>query len=862
MWYMSLAEAERHGAGPISKLPYALRILAEAMLRREDGLVICASDISGFVAKAAVQDADRAGSVTFFPQRILFQDSAGLPVLADIAALMEIAGAEQGAVPEIALKANMVVDHAVEVDAWASPNAREANMAKEFERHASRYKFLKWCESRFPWLKVVPPGAGICHQINLEELGKIVVLTPDPAGRMAGCDSVLGTDSHTTMINAISVFGWGVGGIEATAALLGEPVVIPFPTVVGVHLKGRLSPGVTATDLALSLTAELRKHNLVQRFVEFFGDGMASLAIPDRATVANMAPEYGATMGFFPADRATIDYLRSTGRSEEHIALVEAFLKAQGLLAQPGAPRPQYSQIVEFDLGQVEPVVAGPSSPDQKLKLSEVPKTVPARQQTPGLNNGDVVIAAITSCTNTSNPRLLIAAALLARNAVNRGLKTKPWVKTSFAPGSRIASAILAKSGLQRWLDALGFEIVGFGCTTCMGNSGPLTEEVSSQIKSSNLSVAAVLSGNRNFPGRIHPLCRLSYLASPKLVVAYALSGSMHTDLATDPIGVGSDGRPVYFSDVAPPDAEVEAILNSVNLPSLAAANRSNRTDGSAQWQSLEFARTDAYPWEGISGFIRRPPFLQSELRRSQLDGDIEGARILLLLGDRITTDHISPVSAIPPDSEAGKWLRSQGVSAENLTSYSARRLNHDVMLRGGFANPQLQNQLAGEVRGGFTRLGPKEKVIPVHEAAAAYAAAGIPVVVVAGERYGAGSARDWAAKATRLLGIRAVIAESFERIHRTNLIAMGVLPLLIAREYRLALLGDELLTLSGVTSALKPHGTVRLNVTPPDRAPWSCDLECAIESRAEVGWLQAGGILPNAASRFGQARGGSVQSG
>ncbi|HEY4276078.1 MAG TPA: aconitate hydratase AcnA [Rhizomicrobium sp.] len=841
---MSLQAAERNGAGPLTRLPYSLRALADSLLRHA-----CAptqlTTLAAVGTESALRDDERHRGVglDFYPERILMQDSSGLPVLADIAALIQ-AGDEMG-VPvggAMTIRADLVVDHAVEVDYWNRPDAAERNLDAEFKRHGSRFEFLKWARHRFDWLRVTPPGTGICHQLNLEIFATVVGVKDG----VAGSDSLLGTDSHTTMVNALSVFGWGVGGIEATSVLLGNPVTLPVPQVVGVRLTGALQAGVTATDLALSLTAMLRQHALVGKIVEFCGPGIASLSLPDRATVANMAPEYGATMGFFPADAATLAYLKSTGRSEEHIAIAESFLTAQGMFWTQEADLPAFAEILAFDLTSVQATVAGPSRPDQKLALSEVPGTAPPStglQSSGGrLENGDIVIAAITSCTNTSNPRLLIAAGLVAEKAVARGLVPKPWIKTSLAPGSRIASGMLAQSGLQKALDRLGFELVGHGCTTCMGNSGPLRPEIAAQIKDQNLSVAAVLSGNRNFEGRVHPSARLSYLMSPPLVVAYALAGNVRIDLTSEPLGIGANGAPVTLQDIWPSEAEIDAALERADMASLAAENRDHAFDGSRAWNDIMVPDATIYPWEGEDGFIRRPPFLEPDVARPQLGHDIMGARALLMLGDAVTTDHISPVSGIQPDSAAGQWLAEHGVSSDRLASFSARRLNHDVMLRGGFANPRVRNSLSGR-DGGFTKLLPDDRLMPVHEAAAIYRARDVPLIVIAGDRYGAGSARDWAAKVTRLLSISAVIAENFERIHRTNLVAMGVLPLRIAREDRLSLTGLETFDLAGLPEALKRQGKVTLIAHGPDGAR-TIELACLIETDVEADWLKAGGIL------------------
>ncbi|KAF1010968.1 MAG: Aconitate hydratase A [Pseudomonas fluorescens] len=843
--FLSLPAAEAAGAGPLSRLPYSLRVLAENLLRHQDHAQVKPADIQALArCEPAV--------VAFFPARILMQDSSGLPVLADFIALhdavMERGGDGASVLPSLPM--DLVVDHAVEVDEWGQGDALQHNLEQEFERHADRYRFLRWAQQRLPSLRVVPPGVGICHQLNLEVLASVVQTTTRADGtQLAGFDSLLGTDSHTTMINALSVFGWGVGGIEATAAALGEPVLLRVPEVVGVRLSGRLAPGVSATDLALSLTAILRQQDLVQRIVEFCGPGVATLAVPDRATVANMAPEYGATMGYFPSDALTLDYLRNTGRPEEQVQLVEAYLRAQHMLREADSAEPQFTRVVEFDLASVVPTVAGPSRPQDRLTLDGLPATVPAEVIGGYLDHGHVVIAAITSCTNTSNPRGLIAAGLLARNALARGLVTAPWTKTSFAPGSRVASRMLQVSGLQTHLDDLGFNVVGHGCMTCMGNSGPLEPVIEQQIREKTLAVAAVLSGNRNFEGRIHPSCRLSYLASPALVVAYALAGTMRIDLQAQPLGFDPEGSAVLLADLWPSDAEIDALLAEVDLKGLSIENRAASFVGPALWDQLAVPVGEHYPWDGISGFIRRPPFLAAHLACAQLDDDLLGARPLLVLGGSVTTDHISPVSRITESSEAGRWLLAHQVPAAELASFSARRLNHDVMLRGGFANPRIRNLMVPGSEGGVTRLMPDGLVMPVHEAARVYQEREVPLLVFAGKGYGAGSARDWAAKVTRLLGVRAVIAHSFERIHRTNLVALGVLPLALEGDVELALDGSETFDIRGLKQGLQPDGQVQLSVWRGERCVTALTLRCRIETWAEADWLRHGGLMPKVLS-------------
>jgi aconitate hydratase len=852
--FYSLPEAERAGAGPLSGLPFSLRVLAEHLLRHEDGAQIVADDIRALGHWVATGRSTH--TVALFPRRILMQDAAGLPVLADLAALSE-AVTQAGGDPDrvgARLPMDLVVDHAVEVDVFGREGAAVSNLRREFERHHSRFRFLKWAARQFKTLRIAPPGQGICHQLNLEVFAELVsTASVAPMGRLAGFDSVLGTDSHTTMINALSVFGWGVGGIEATAALLGEPVTMRIPDVIGVRLHGRLRAGVQAADLALALTARLRELDLVQRFVEFCGPAVTTLSVPDRATVANMAPEYGATMAYFPPDEQTLAYLRQTGRAEPDVACVEAFLRAQGMLFTPESPEPRFTQVIDFNLESVAATVAGPSRPQQRRSLSEVPATVPgtivSADANDGSADGSVVIAAITSCTNTSNPRALVAAGLLARAAVERGLRPPSWVKTSLAPGSKVASQLLADSGLQDSLDALGFQVIGHGCTTCMGNSGPLDPLLEARIETGGRSVAAVLSGNRNFEGRIHPAVRLAYLASPALVIAYALAGTMLVDLSRDPLGRDRAGRQVTLSDLWPTEDAIDAAIAGIDLKTRFKDNRRSWSEGGSQWDDIQVPESDRFAWEGIAGFIRRPPFLEPSALAPQLGQDIVGARPLLVLGDGVTTDHISPVSRIGADTAAGRWLKSQGIEPSAFGSYSARRLNHDVMLRGGFANPRLQNLLTPGTAGGVTRLLPGDALVDVHEAAQAYRQQQVPVVVVAGSGYGAGSARDWAAKVTRLLGARAVIAVDFERIHRANLIAFGVLPLQLPPDTRLALDGGEELDLRGFPEALTPQGTVTLTVRTKGEQR-ELLLRCCIETQVEADWLRSGGVFAKVMSR------------
>jgi aconitate hydratase len=894
--YFSLEAAEASGLGAVSRLPFSLKVLLENLLRHADGRIVTEDDIA---ALASWGDRRAAGrDIAFHPGRVLMQDSAGLPALADIAAMRDALarwGGDAAAIDAV-IPVDLVVDHSVEVDHAGAPDALARNMAIELARNGERYAFLRWAEQAFAGLRIVKPGNGICHQVNLEHLAPVVAVSPD--GGLAYPDTLLGTDSHTTMINALGVLGWGCGGIEAAAALLGQPIALRIPDVVGCRLVGRLPEGASATDLVLTVTQILRRHDLVQKFVEFCGPGLDALALPDRATLANMAPEYGATMGFFPIDAETLSYLRLTGRDADHVALVEAYAKTQTLWRDAAAPEPLYSDIVEIDLAAIEPSLAGPRRPQDRVALSQVPASfaaalsaqepqLPAEPSPSGrgqgegvsalptsagavapnprpgplpegegeargrgkisLADGDIVIAAITSCTNTSNPASMIGAGLLARNAVARGLRAKPWVKTSLAPGSRVVADYLAASGLQTSLDALGFNIVGFGCMSCMGNSGPLEPAIAEAIEHGGLTVGAVLSGNRNFEGRIHQRCRVNYLASPALVVAYAIAGSLRIDLRNEPLGTDSAGRTVSLAELWPSDREIQAILRAGIGPALFRARYRDIFTGSASWDALPQARGATLAWDAASQYIRRPPFFDAAAPSPPPLADIRGARILALLGDGITTDHISPVSAIPADGPAGRYLAAQGIAPADFNSFSGRRLNHDVMARGTFGNIRLRNEMAPGTTGGVTSHMPDGAVMPIFAAAADYQAASIPLVVIAGRDYGAGSARDWAAKGTRLLGVKAVIAESFERIHRANLIGMGVLPLQFpdgVTRRTLALDGSETLDITGIAGGLAPGRSVAARIVRRDGTSATIALLCRLDTAYEVDYYRHGGIL------------------
>jgi aconitate hydratase len=849
--------------GAVSRLPYSLKVLLENLLRFEDGTSVGLDDIRALAGWASAGRV--AQEIAYRPSRVLMQDFTGVPAVADLAAMrdaMTALGGEAESINPLS-PVDLVIDHSVMVDAYGGPGAFARNVEMEFARNGERYAFLRWGQEAFDNFHVVPPGTGICHQVNLEHLAGVVWSRVGTDGRtLAYPDTVVGTDSHTTMVNGLAVLGWGVGGIEAEAAMLGQPISMLIPEVVGLRLTGALKEGTTATDLVLTVTQLLRGHGVVGRFVEFCGPGLDHLSLADRATIANMAPEYGATCGFFPIDAETVRYLGFTGRPAAQVALVEAYAKAQGLWRDAGAPDPVFTETLELDLGSVEPSLAGPKRPQDRVALSslaasasesiaaasgEAAASAPVAGADHDLKNGAVVIAAITSCTNTSNPNVLIAAGLLARKAREKGLSVKPWVKTSLAPGSQVVTDYLTAAGLQADLDALGFDLVGYGCTTCIGNSGPLPEAVSAAIEAGGLHVAAVLSGNRNFEGRVNPQTRLNYLASPPLVVAYALAGSVTTDLLTEPLGTGGDGQPVYLRDVWPSNAEIRAVNDQVLSPEMYETRYANVFEGPEEWRAIATAASLTYGWEADSTYVRTPPFFEGMSPEPEAPSDVTGARILALMGDSITTDHISPAGAIKADSPAGRYLVEHGVQPADFNSYGARRGNHEVMMRGTFANIRIRNEMVPGVEGGVTRRLPDGEVLPIYDAAMAYRAEGVPLVVVAGKEYGTGSSRDWAAKGPRLLGVSAVIVESFERIHRSNLIGMGVLPLqFTGGETRtsLGLTGEEVLDITGVAEGLAPGATLTCRITGPDGETREIGLLCRIDTADELAYYLNGGIL------------------
>jgi aconitate hydratase len=859
--YYSLRAAQENGAGAIMNLPYSLKVLFENVLRHEDGNTVNREQILGFHNTIRHQRHDQ--EIYFHPTRILMNDSAGIPLLADFAAL-RAAIARNGRDPaqiNPRIPVDMVVDHSVMVDAYGSKAALEFNLDMEFARNAERYQFLRWAQQSFSNFRVVPPGTGICHQVNLEFLARCIWTEDTGDETLIYPETLLGTDSHTPMINCLGVLGWGVGGIEAGSAMLRQPIAMAAPRVVGCRLRGSLSLGSTATDLVLTLTEALRSYNVVGAFVEFFGPGLTTLRLADRATVSNMAVDYGATMGFFPIDSETLRYLDQTGRGGS-LDLIEHYARLQGLWHDPSEPPPVYDEIIDIDLSEIVPSVAGPRRPQDRIPLDKaavrfnedvfklappLPKDgVSVEGQDWTLNHGHIVIAAITSCTNTSNPSVMLGAGLLARNAVKHGLSVKPWVKTSLAPGSPVVADYLEAAGLQSYLDRLGFNLVGFGCTTCMGNSGPLESASAATIENHAIVAVAVLSGNRNFEGRIHPLAKASYLCSPPLVVAYALAGTMQVDLVREPLGTGLDGKPLYLADIWPDPAELAGLVGS-------ALNAKRFTDryrgvfeGEKRWRALSVNNAQVFEWQPDSSYMKQPPFFDSISSSMPPMPDIHSARVLVMLGDSITTDHISPVGSITADSAAGQYLHSVGIKKAAFNSFAARRVNHDVMLRGVFANVRIRNEMMGGREGGWTRHIPSGEVLPVHEAAKRYAEAGVPLVVIAGKDYGTGSSRDWAAKGTYLLGVRAVIAEGFERIHRSNLIGMGVLPLQFpdgVSRITLGLDGTETVDIIGLDD-VSPGCMLSCVMTRANGSQVKISLLCRLDILLEVAYYRNGGIL------------------
>jgi aconitate hydratase len=860
--YFSLRRAEQT-LGDVSRLPFSMKVLLENLLRFEDGTTVTRDDLQAMADWLKERRINR--EIQYRPARVLMQDFTGVPAVVDLAAMRDamrqLGGDPQKINPLVPV--HLVIDHSVMVDEFGTPQAFGKNVEFEYQRNGERYEFLKWGSQAFDNFQVVPPGTGICHQVNLEHVSQVVWTGDDQNGEaVVYPDTLVGTDSHTTMVNGLGVLGWGVGGIEAEAAMLGQPVSMLIPEVVGFRLAGELREGITATDLVLTVTQMLRQKGVVGRFVEFYGPGLDNLPLADRATIANMAPEYGATCGFFPVDERTIDYLKLTGREDHQIALVRAYAQTQGLWRDASSPEPLFTDTLELDMSTIEPSLAGPKRPQDRVLLSEVddkfnqdledtyrkgdaPRVL-VEGESFDFGNGDVAIAAITSCTNTSNPSVLVAAGLVARKARAKGLTAKPWVKTSLAPGSQVVTDYLNESGLSDDLNALGFDLVGYGCTTCIGNSGPLAEPISKAIAENDLVAVSVLSGNRNFEGRVSPDCRANYLASPPLVVAYALKGTVRSDMIKEPIGTASNGEPVYLKDIWPTNAEIRSLVDAHVHSEMFRRRYADVYRGDDRWRKIEIKGGETYGWPAGSTYIQSPPYFTDMTMDATPLTDIERARPLAIFGDSITTDHISPAGAIKPDSPAGRYLLEHQVTRGEFNSYGSRRGNHEVMMRGTFANIRIRNRMLDNVEGGFTRYAPTGEIMPIYDAAMLYKHDGRPLVVVAGKEYGTGSSRDWAAKGTLLLGVRAVIAESFERIHRSNLVGMGVLPLQFREgdnAASLGLTGAEKYTVAGVAD-LKPRQDMEVKVTRDSGEEFSFTARCRIDTYNELEYFRAGGIL------------------
>jgi aconitate hydratase len=855
---------ERSGAGKPSRLPFSLKVLLENLLRHEDHRFVHAGDVR---ALATWDPTSAAGAsekeISFMPARVLLQDFTGVPAVVDLAAMrdaMRHLGGDPKKINPL-LPAELVIDHSVQVDQFGTANSFIFNADLEMKRNIERYAFLRWGQKGFQNFKVVPPDTGICHQVNLEYLARVVFKKQENGAWTAFPDSLVGTDSHTTMVNGLGVFGWGVGGIEAEAAMLGQPLSMLIPAVVGFKLHGRLPEGATATDLVLTVTEILRRKGVVGKFVEFYGTGLSSLTLPDRATIANMAPEYGATMGFFPVDSETLSYLRFTSRSEDQVRLVEAYTKEQGLFRTDQTPDPIFSERLELDLATVVPTMAGPKRPQDSVPLTQAKKSFEkslagtAVKHVNVKNNGDqfdladgsVVIAAITSCTNTSNPSLMLGAGLLAKKAVERGLTTKPWVKTSFAPGSKVVTDYIEKAGLWPYLEKLRFHLVGYGCTTCIGNSGPLPDAIGKAIKDNNLVAVSVLSGNRNFEGRINALCRANYLASPPLVVAYALAGRMDIDIVNESLGTDKSGKPVYLREIWPTPQEVETTMRESVTSEMFRKEYADVFTGDEHWRALPIPEGDLYAWDSQSTYIKNPPYFEGMLTKPGSLTDLHGLRTLAILGDSVTTDHISPAGSIPVDTPAGKYLIANGVQPMDFNSYGARRGNHEVMMRGTFANIRLKNMLAPGTEGGWTIHQPSGEKMSIYDAAMKYRDEKVPLIILAGKEYGSGSSRDWAAKGTILLGVRVVIAESFERIHRSNLVGMGVLPLEFLpgeTPKSLGLTGLEIFEVDGLAHNFEPRKKMKVRAKEPSGKEKSFTAIARIDTPFEVAYYQHGGIL------------------
>ncbi|MCC6509348.1 MAG: aconitate hydratase AcnA [Pirellulaceae bacterium] len=881
--FYDLNRLEKTGVGEVSRLPFSIRILLEAALRNCDGYVVTAEDVEKLAKWNAAKPAEV--EIPFMPARVVLQDFTGVPAIVDLAAMrvgMQALGGNPRKINPL-IPVDLVIDHSVQVDFFGQADSLQRNVDVEFERNKERYEFLRWGQQAFDNFRVVPPNTGIVHQVNLEYLAQSVFVRKDELGPVALPDSLVGTDSHTTMINGLGVLGWGVGGIEAEAAMLGQPLYMLLPEVVGMELSGQLPAGATATDLVLMVTEILRKEGVVGKFVEFFGPGVGVMSLADRATIANMAPEYGATMGYFPVDSETLRYLRRTGRSAELVGLVEAYSRAQGLFRTDDGPALNYTKVLRLDLGNVEPALAGPKRPQDRVPLTQVKKSfaqalsAPVAQRGFGLTDdqlkatgtvndnghsatiahGAVVIAAITSCTNTSNPSVMLGAGLLAKRAVARGLTVKPYVKTSLAPGSRVVTDYLTHAGVIEALAQLGFYVVGYGCTPCIGNSGPLPEPVSEAIRGGNLVAAAVLSGNRNFEGRVNPLTRANYLASPPLVVAYALAGTMDIDFETEPLGQDSAGKDVYLRDIWPSAAEIQETIESSVLPEMFKTQYESAFTSNERWNAIETSRGDLYQWDPASTYIQLPPFLEGITRDAVAPTSISHARCLAVFGDSVTTDHISPAGSIAKASPAGKYLIDNGVEPVDFNSYGARRGNDRVMVRGTFANIRIRNEMTPEIDGGVTKHLPSGNVMSIYDAAMQYRNDHVPLVVLAGAEYGTGSSRDWAAKGTILLGIRAVIAVSYERIHRSNLVGMGVLPLqfLAGQSHRtLGLTGDETFTIGSPGQSLTPRGEMTVTAVAPDGKKTEFQAMVRIDTPVELDYYKGGGILPSVLRKLAES--------
>ncbi|HIF61491.1 MAG TPA: aconitate hydratase AcnA [Candidatus Pelagibacter sp.] len=856
----SIKEAEKSGLTGISKLPKSLKVLLENLLRFEDNQTVKQEQI--LAIKNWLKNKKSNTEIAYRPTRVLMQDYTGIPAIADLAAMRDAVKSKNKDVNKInpLSVVDLVIDHSVMVDVYASKDSFKQNVEKEFSRNGERYSFLKWGQKAFDNFRVVPPGTGICHQVNLEYLSKVVWSSESDGDVYAYPDTLVGTDSHTTMVNSLSVLGWGVGGIEAEAAMLGQPISMLIPEVVGFKLNNKLSEGTTATDLVLTIVQLLRKKGVVGKFVEFYGEGLKNLSLADRATIANMAPEYGATCGFFPVDEETLKYLKFTGRDEKIISLVENYSKEQGLWADNDII---FSDTLELDMSNVVPSIAGPKRPQDKVLLTEAAKLfaqkfkentkrVSSKEENVSgknfkLRDGDVVIAAITSCTNTSNPAVLIGAGLLAKKAIEKGLIVKPWVKTSLAPGSQVVTDYLEKAGLNKYLDELGFNLVGYGCTTCIGNSGPLDQNISQAIKKGNLYAVSVLSGNRNFEGRINPDVKANYLASPPLVVAYALAGSMNVDLYKEALGRDKNGKSVFLKDIWPSNKEIQdLILTSINAD-MFNKRYSNIYEGPIYWRDIKTSESSIYNWNKTSMYIKKPPFFENMTEKPEGFKKISNARPLLILGDTVTTDHISPAGSIKKDSPAGDYFMKRQVQEKDFNSYGARRGNHEVMMRGTFGNIRIRNEIASKTEGGFTKIYPEGKVVSIYEAATEYKKRETDLIVVAGKEYGTGSSRDWAAKGTKLLGVKTVIAESFERIHRSNLIGMGVLPLQFKEGFdrkKLNIIGSELFTIIDIEKGIGPREDIDCEIKYADETIKKIKLLCRIDTANEIEYYKHGGIL------------------